>query len=217
MHSPFTSKSLNFPKDSGGATMIPHPKGTILLIEDNASFQQNLAVVFRSAGYEMLMAGSAEEGFAVLANYKVHLIVLDYRLPGMDGMQFFEELLTNEKYVEARCVPVIAMTGFPITEEEKERFLRKGAKAFMTKSTGFGELKKIVDREVELYKSILNFEREEANRFSLPDYLSYIEKQIIFRALIKNPLSPQEDIARELGIPRSTLSRKISEYQLRLR
>jgi len=197
--------------------MIPHPKGTILLIEDNASFQQNLAVVFRSAGYEMLMAASAEEGLAVLANYRVHLIVLDYRLPGMDGMQFFEELLTNNEYIEARGVPVIAMTGFPITDEEKERFLRKGAKAFLTKSTGFSELKKIVDREVELYKSILNFDRDESSRFSLPDYLSYIEKQIIFRALIKNPLSPQEDIARELGIPRSTLSRKISEYQLRLR
>ncbi len=197
--------------------MIPHPKGTILLIEDNTIFQQNLAVVFRSAGYETLMANSAEEGFVVLANYKVHLIVLDYRLPGMDGMQFFEELLTNGKYVEARAIPVIAMTGFPIAEDEKERFLRKGAKAFITKSTGFSDLKKIVDREVEAYKTILNFEREEAGHFSLPDYLSYIEKQIIFRALIKNPLSPQEDIARELGIPRSTLSRKISEYQLRIR
>jgi DNA-binding NtrC family response regulator len=197
--------------------MIPHPKGTILLIEDNASFQQNLAVVFRSAGYETLMAASAEDGFAVLANYKVHLIVLDYRLPGMDGMQFFEELLTNEKYAETRCVPVIAMTGFPITDEEKEKFLRKGAKAFITKSTGFSDLKKIVDREVESYKAVLNFDRGENNNFSLPDYLSYIEKQIIFRALIKNPLSPQEDIARELGIPRSTLSRKINEYQLRLR
>jgi len=35
--------------------------------------------------------------------------------------------------------------------------------------------------------------------------------------LIKNPLSSQEDLARELDLPRSTLSRKISEYQLRLR
>jgi DNA-binding NtrC family response regulator len=197
--------------------MIPQPKGTILLIEDNASFQQNLAVIFRSAGYETLTAASAEEGFAVLMNYKVHLIVLDYRLPGMDGMQFLEELQTNGKYLEAKCIPVIAMTGFPISEEEKERFLRKGAKAFLTKSTGFSDLKNIVDREVQAYKTVLSFEREQANRFSLPDYLAYIEKQIIFRALIKNPLGPQEEIAYELGIPRSTLSRKISEYQLRVR
>lgn len=197
--------------------MIPHTKGTILIIEDNPSFQQNLAVVFRSAGYETLMAASAEEGFAVLLNYEVHLIVLDYRLPGMDGMQFFEEFLADDKYNAVRCVPVVAMTGFPIAEEEKERFLRKGAKAFITKSVGFGEIKKIVDREVETYKAIINFDRNESSRFSLPDYLSYIEKQIIFRALIKNPLAPQEDIAKELGIPRSTLSRKISEYQLRLR
>jgi FixJ family two-component response regulator len=112
---------------------------------------------------------------------------------------------------------VIAMTGFPITDEEKKRFLQKGAKAFITKSTGFSDLKNIVDREVQAYKTVLTFEREQANRFSLPDYLAYIEKQIIFRALIKNPLGPQEEIAYELGIPRSTLSRKISDYQLRLR
>lgn len=197
--------------------MIPHPKGTILLVEDNLSFQQNLAVVFRSAGYETLMAASGQEGFTVLTNYNVHLIVLDYRLPDMNGMQFFEKLLTDDRHLEFRSIPVVAMTGFPITDEEKEQFLRQGAKAFITKPTSFGELKKIVDREVEAYKAIINFDQETSSRFSLPDYLGYIEKQIIFRALIRNPLASQEDIARELGIPRSTLSRKIGEYQLRLR
>ncbi|MDZ7291127.1 MAG: response regulator [candidate division KSB1 bacterium] len=197
--------------------MIPHAKGTILLIEDNINFQQNLAVVFRSAGYETLVAASAREGLTVLSNYSVHLIVLDYRLPDMDGMQFYEHLLTDEKYLEFRSIPVVAMTGFPITDEEKKRFLQSGAKAFITKATGFSELKKIVDREVEAYKAIINFDREAGNRFSLPDYLAYIEKQIIFRTIIRNPLASQEEIARELGIPRSTLSRKISEYQLQLR
>jgi DNA-binding NtrC family response regulator len=197
--------------------MIPHPKGTILLVEDNVSFQQNLAVVFRSAGYETLMAASAEDGFAVLANYKVHLIVLDYRLPDMNGMQFFDRLLSDDNHVDWRFIPVVTMTGYPISDEEKELFMRKGAKAFLTKMTGFSDLKKIVDREVEAYKAVINFEYEASSRFSLPDYLAHIEKQIIFRALIKNPLSSQEDLARELGLPRSTLSRKISEYQLRLR
>ncbi|MGH7453176.1 MAG: response regulator [bacterium] len=197
--------------------MILHPKGTILLVEDNVSFQQNLAVVFRSAGYETLMAASAEVGFAVLTNYKVHLIVLDYRLPDMNGMQFFDRLLSDDNHFDWRFIPVVAMTGYPIADEEKERFLRKGAKAFLTKTTGFSDLKNIVDREVEAYKAVINFEYEASSRFSLPDYLAHIEKQIIFRALIKNPLASQEDLARELGLPRSTLSRKIGEYQLRLR
>jgi DNA-binding NtrC family response regulator len=197
--------------------MISHPKGTILLVEDNLSLQQNLSVVFRSAGYETLMAANAEEGLTVLTNYTVHLIVLDYRLPDMDGMQFFDKLLTDARYFQARCIPLVAMTGYPISDEEKEKFLRKGAKAFITKTTGFNDLKKIVDREVEAHKAIISFERETGSRFSLPEYLAYIEKQIIFRALIKNPLAPQEDIARELGIPRSTLSRKIGEYELWLR
>jgi CheY-like chemotaxis protein len=142
--------------------MIPHPKGTILLVEDNVSFQQNLAVVFRSAGYETLVAASAEEGFAVLTNYKIHLIVLDYRLPDMNGMQFFDRLLSDDNHMDWRFIPVVTMTGYPISDEEKELFMRKGAKAFLTKMTGFSDLKKIVDREVEAYKAVINFEHEAA-------------------------------------------------------
>src|SRR5512134_2392063 len=107
--------------------MNSHPKGTLLLIEDDTQFQENLAVVFRIAGYETLFASNAQEGFDALQSYHVDLIVLDYRLPGMSGMQFLETLLTEETYRAARVTPVVVMTGYPITLEEKSRFLRMGA------------------------------------------------------------------------------------------
>ena len=197
--------------------MNPHPKGTLLLIEDDEQFQENLAVVFRIAGYETIFANNAAEGFAALQNYNVDLIVLDYRLPGMNGLQFFEVLLSDERYRTVSLIPVVVITGYYLTFEEKTRFLRMGAKAMITKGTGFKDLVKIIDREVEAFKAALNFNSVPSREFSLPDYLNYIEKQIILRAMIKNSACSQDAIAKELGIPRSTLSRKLGEYKLRLR
>lgn len=197
--------------------MSTHPKGTVLLIEDDKQFQENLAVVFRIAGYETLLASDAHEGFTALQNYNVDLIVLDYRLPGMSGLQFYETLLSEERFRAASMIPVVVITGYPITFEEKTRFMRMGAKALITKGTGFKDLVKIIDREVEAYKAVMNFNTIVTREFSLPEYLCYIEKQIILRAMIKNSASSQDAIAKELGIPRSTLSRKLGEYKLRLR
>ncbi|MGH7491455.1 MAG: response regulator [bacterium] len=197
--------------------MNSHPKGTLLLIEDDAQFQENLAVVFRIAGYETLFANNAQEGFAALQSHSVDMIVLDYRLPGMSGMQFFETLLSEDRYRTASIIPVVVITGYPILFEEKTRFMRMGAKALITKGTGFKDLVKIIDQEVEAYKAVTSFNTIPSREFSLPEYLCYIEKQIILRAMIKNPACSQDSIAKELGIPRSTLSRKLGEYKLRLR
>jgi DNA-binding NtrC family response regulator len=197
--------------------MLPHYKGTILLVEDDARLRENLAVVFRSAGYETLRVATAEKGLAVLETYKVHLVVLDYKLPGMNGLHFFETMLSDEKYVDLRQLPVVVMTGYEVPDEEKQRFVDLGAKAFITKATGFYELKRIVDQEVEAYKAVINFNRDPGRLMSLPEYLAYIEKQIILRTIIRNPNASQDAVAKELGIPRSTLSRKMADYNLRLR
>lgn len=197
--------------------MVPHPKGTLLLLEDDASLQENLAVVFRIGGYETMFATSAEEGFAALASYQIDLIVLDHQLQGMSGLQFLEVLVFDKKFSHLRDMPVVVFTGVSLAPEEKRTYLRYGAKAIVSKGTGFNDLVHIIDREVETYKLISNFERVAQRRFSLPEYLNHIEKQIILRALIRNPSTSQDSIARELGIPRSTLSRKMGEYQLRFK
>ncbi|MEK7728485.1 MAG: response regulator [candidate division KSB1 bacterium] len=197
--------------------MIPHPKGTLLLLEDDAALQENLAVVFRIAGYTTLFAANAQEGFAALESYQIDLIVLDHQLQGMSGLQFFEVMLFDKKFSHLRAMPVVVFTGVSLSAEEKRGYLRFGAKALLTKGTGFNDLVHIIDREVELYKLIANFDRVPQRNFTLPEYLNHVEKQIILRALMKNSAASQDVVARELGIPRSTLSRKMGEYQIRLK
>lgn len=197
--------------------MIPHPKGTLLLLEDDAALQENLAVVFRIAGYATLFAANAQEGFAALEAYQIDLIVLDHQLQGLSGLQFFEVLLFDKKFSRLRHLPVVVFTGVSLSAEERRGYLRFGAKAVISKGTGFNDLVHIIDREVESYKLVANFERAPQRNLSLPEYLNHVEKQIILRALMKNPSASQDAVARELGIPRSTLSRKMGEYQIRLK
>lgn len=160
--------------------MVPLPKATLLLIEPDARLQQNLAVILRLAAYEPLFARDAQEGFAALQTYNVDLIVLDYRLPEMDGMQFYETLLMDQKFREIKDLPVIVLTSEPLPLNEKWRFFRLGAKALIIKGTEVDDMIRIIDREVEAYRSA----KEAPWRASRPEYLSHLDKKVVLRTLL---------------------------------
>jgi DNA-binding response OmpR family regulator len=166
--------------------MIPFPKATLLLIEPDLRVQQSLAVVLRLAGYEPLFARDAQEGFAALQTYNVELIVLAYRLPEMEGIQFYETLLMDKKFREIKNLPVVVLTSEPIPLNEKWRFFRLGAKALIIRGTEVGDLIRIIDREVDAYRSSKDTSPAVPWRASRPEYLSYLDKQIVLRAILDN-------------------------------
>ncbi len=166
--------------------MIPLPKATLLLIEPDTRMQQNLAVVLRLAGYEPLFARDAQEGFAALETYNVDLIVLAYRLPEMEGMQFYETFLMDKRFREIKSLPVIVLTSEPIPLNEKWRFFRLGAKALIIKGAEVDDMIRIIDREVDAYRSTKNTSPAMPWRASRPEYLSYLDKQIVLRALLES-------------------------------
>ena len=58
---------------------------TVLVIDDDGATQDLLALLLGSAGYTLLRADSGEAGLALLDQAPVDLVVLDLRLPGLDG------------------------------------------------------------------------------------------------------------------------------------
>ena len=166
--------------------MIPLPKATLLLIEPEARVQQNLAVVLRLAGYEPLCARDAQEGFAALQTYNVDLVVLACRLPEMDGTQFYETFLMDKKFREMKDLPVIVLTGEPLPLHEKWRFFRLGAKALVIKGAEVDDMIRIIDREVEAYRSVKNTSPAAPWHASRPEYHAYLDKQTVLRTLLEN-------------------------------
>jgi response regulator RpfG family c-di-GMP phosphodiesterase len=66
------------------------PARAILCVDDEPHILSALRRLFRTQGYEVLTAGSAEAGLALLAGREVDLVISDMRMPEMDGVQFLE-------------------------------------------------------------------------------------------------------------------------------
>ena len=78
----------------------------ILLIEDDESVAEVLAYAFCADGHETAIAHTGEEGLAYLARERPDAIVLDVRLPKLDGVG----VLRHIRSVDA-TLPVVIMTG----------------------------------------------------------------------------------------------------------
>src|SRR5437870_3456661 len=77
----------------------------VLVIEDDPDTQQMLTVILRSEGYDVLAAGNGSLGLELLRKMGPDLVVLDWMLPGMDGI----EVLQRAR--EFSSVPVIMLTA----------------------------------------------------------------------------------------------------------
>ena len=62
------------------------PRPRVLLIDDSRTAQATLGRGLEEAGYEVLIAGDAREALDVLAQHRVAVVLADYQLPGMTGL-----------------------------------------------------------------------------------------------------------------------------------
>lgn len=82
-------------------------KPRVLIIEDEKDMREVVEEVIKDE-YEVIQAGTAEEGLEAVKRGGIDLILLDIRLPGMSGMQFLAELKKFDPQVE-----VIIVTAYP--------------------------------------------------------------------------------------------------------
>jgi len=68
------------------------PLNTLLLVDDETHILATLQRMFRQDGYNILCAGSAAEGFELLALHEVHVILCDQRMPVMSGTDFLDRV-----------------------------------------------------------------------------------------------------------------------------
>jgi two-component system, NtrC family, response regulator AtoC len=107
----------------------------VLIIEDEATFAKNLTQYLVRHGFDARAASSAEEGIGLLDEYKPDLVLLDFHLPGMDGLQALEKL--RERDPSAK---VLIMTGHGSIQMAVDA-MRAGACDYLTKPVVLSELK----------------------------------------------------------------------------
>jgi two-component system response regulator AtoC len=117
--------------------------GVVLIIEDEATLAKNMSAYLARYGFECAIAGSAEEGMAELERCKPDLVLLDFHLPGMDGMS----ALSSMRAI-LPGLPVIMITGHGTVELAVDA-MKAGAYDFLTKPVSLAKLRLLVERALE--------------------------------------------------------------------
>ena len=105
-----------------------------LIIDDDPAFIRLVDQVLSNQGFEVLKAGSGNEGLRLMFSEKPDLILLDVAMPKMDGWE------TCQRIREVADVPVIMLTGKQQAEEDVVRGLDYGADEYVFKPVGNREL-----------------------------------------------------------------------------
>ena len=101
----------------------------ILIIEDNAVNRTLVRDVLQFKGYQTLEAPNAEEGIQIAREKKPALVLMDFHLPGMDGIEAFKVLRAD---AATSPIPVIAVTASAMPEDRK-KMLEAGFDGVQTK------------------------------------------------------------------------------------
>jgi PAS domain S-box-containing protein len=103
---------------------------TILIVDDSVDDQNLFERALRSTGHTLLKAYSAREGLAMAAQLRPDMILLDFNLPEMNGLEFLERFADRGISV----VPVIMLTGAG-SERIAVSTMKAGASDYLVKDT----------------------------------------------------------------------------------
>jgi len=118
----------------------------ILLIEDNPLNLELARDVLQTAGYIVLEARTAEEGVTLAGAVVPDLILLDIRLPGMNGLDAVRSL---KRDLRTRSIPVVALTAQAMRGDQEAAFAA-GFDGYITKPINTRTLPGEVRRWLEL-------------------------------------------------------------------
>jgi len=102
---------------------------TILVVEDEPGIQEVLKFNLGQHGHDVIVAGDAEEGLHLLRGALPDLILLDWMLPGMSGIDFARRVRADSRQ---KAIPIIMLTARS-DERDKVQGLDIGADDYITK------------------------------------------------------------------------------------
>ena len=126
---------------AAGINEMEPSKKKILIIDDEIDIVNILDDLFKARGFEVAKAIRGSMGLDLAFKMKPDLVILDLRMPGLDGESALKEL--KERLPETKVLIFTAWTG----TETKNRVLAKGADMFVEKPGDFEDLK---DRVIHL-------------------------------------------------------------------
>ena len=135
------------PRDGGAPSNggVPRPRAggdvhlsTVLVVDDDASILDTVSSILSGEGYDVVSASTGQEALATVARTRLVLILLDMRMPVMDGWAVARALRERDNKV-----PIVVMTA---AESAKRWADEVGADGYLAKPFGLDELLDTVER-----------------------------------------------------------------------
>lgn len=102
-------------------------KKAVLIVEDNRDMQLLLATILSDEGFQVHQAYEAKTALESYSRFKPEIVLMDYKLPGMNGLEIFSRM----KIIKQDVIAFI-ITAYGDYEIEKEA-KRLGAHEYLTK------------------------------------------------------------------------------------
>ena len=114
----------------------------VLVIEDEDVLAKNILIYLQRHDYEVSLAHSAEEGLALLDEVRPDAVVLDFNLPGLNGLEALARIRAFDPGIR-----VLMVTGHGSVEMAVEA-MKAGAFDFLTKPVALSKLRLLLDKAI---------------------------------------------------------------------
>lgn len=118
----------------------------ILIVDDDRDFVQLFEFDLRKRGYHVITAFDGEDGIEKARREKPQLIMLDIKMPKMDGYTFVRRL---KKDPDIKDIPLVVLTSY---EPMKDMFQMEGVQDYFVKSVDMEGLFKTIEKYVKTNK-----------------------------------------------------------------
>ncbi|MFH1155402.1 MAG: response regulator [Pseudomonadota bacterium] len=147
------------------------PSKTLLIIDDEPSLRRSVRSFFEDFNFQVLEAPAGKAGIDLFRSHRPDVVLLDLRMPGMDGVE-----VTHILHREAPDTPLIIVSGTGIIDNAIQA-IREGAWDYVTKPIlDMDGLKHVVDKNLERAALIME------NR----EYQSALEERVRQRTMALN-------------------------------
>ncbi|MGD1900236.1 MAG: PleD family two-component system response regulator [Phormidesmis sp.] len=117
------------PEPSFGQQSPNQPLGKVLILEHDASNRILFADYLEQCGYSVSPLADEQQIFQRLADYQPDVLILNLKMPVMDGYSVIEQLRSNETW---KHLAILVVSGYSLATA-KQRAYRLGANAYLTK------------------------------------------------------------------------------------
>jgi DNA-binding NtrC family response regulator len=127
------------------AAQLPQRVTHILVVDDEVEMCASLRKLLREKGFTVSTALSAKDGFRVLQQHSIDMILCDIAMPDMSGLLFLSKVSPE--------IPVVMMTAFASIETTRRAF-KLGARDYLVKPFEFEELLVVVNQNLDTARQV---------------------------------------------------------------